>query len=1140
MKTVTTRAIAKVAAVATGLAMATSMLSLAPMAHAASLTSAQIQSILSLLSSFGADSATIANVNSALTGQTTTTTTTSSGSGSCSVGTSDLTMGSTGAAVTSLQQALIGGGYSIPAGATGYFGAQTRAAVIAWQKAMGVSPAAGYFGAISRSKFNLSCTGSTSTTTTTTTSSSAGTGTGLKVSLSPTSPNGTVLVATQGIGDLGDFVFANPTSAPINVTGLTFNRTGVSNDATLANVYLYNAGTRITDSAGVNNGQFSYSDSAGLFTVPAGGTYTVSVRSDIASGSSGQQIGVSLVSVTSSGTLDSSVSFPIASGYQTISSATLATVSYGATVTPSAPTTISPQNDYPVWQNTVSVSTNPVKLSSMRFTNLGSIDSANLINLRLYVDGVQAGAAVPVMGADRTVTFDLSAAPVALSTQSHVIKVLANITGGASRTIVFSVQRSSDSMFVDSQLNQPVTPTDNGDTTFSAQSTGTITMQAVSGTSGVSVSLDPSSPTSNIAVGASSAEWASFDMLASGENVKVSDLYVYASSTTSGGALAGVGGLNNGKIYVNGVQVGSTKDIGSLVANKTDFSLGSSLILPAGVNTIVSVYGDAQDTGGTNLPTGSTVIVSLAAGSNNAQGQSSLVSTDVPAAATSGNSITVSSSSLTATKYSGYGNQTVIAGQNNMKLGAFTLSSGSTEGVTVNSIAITFPAAVSSTITNLTLKDDATGNVLGSVQTTPSTSNSFAVNFDVPVSSTKTIDIYGNVLSGANLGTITASVDAATTGTGDLTGISTSPAITALQTITIGSGTLAVTRGAGDPVSNIVLAGASSVLVGQFNFAASNSAYTVQNLAVLVPNSAATSVTNVTVSYQDINGVTQTVSAPLAVTAANAYATATFTGLTMYVPMNSSANLNVSVGTPTIASGATSGAAINVSIDGGGASGANSDFKAINGAGSTLTNVNSTGSGTTGPMLASNGTFYVHKSIPTFAMLSTGVTVPSTGNPLYRFSISADPAGAIQWTHLVFNIATTSATVTNVYLTDDSSGTNLLDNTTSSASTTATTITVDLTKNSTQSTYAQVAAGATKTYDLYGTVAGFTTGSTITISLASDGSHAAEGSAATTAGLPSNVVWSGMSATGHSISTTDWTNGYLLKNFTTNATSYSK
>lgn len=109
---------AKVAAVAAGLAMATSMLSLAPIAHAA-----------------------------------------------CDVGTVDLTVGSTGSAVTCLQQDLIAAGYSIPAGATGYFGAQTKAAVSSWQAAAGVSPAAGYFGPISRAAWSnsMSMGGGTST-----------------------------------------------------------------------------------------------------------------------------------------------------------------------------------------------------------------------------------------------------------------------------------------------------------------------------------------------------------------------------------------------------------------------------------------------------------------------------------------------------------------------------------------------------------------------------------------------------------------------------------------------------------------------------------------------------------------------------------------------------------------------------------------------------------------------------------------------------------------------------------------------------------------------------------------------------------------------------------------------------------------
>ncbi len=1123
MQKVTTKAIAKVAAVAAGLAMATSMLSLAPMAQAAALTSAQVQSILSLLSSFGASSTVIANVQASLTGGTPSSTTTTTNSSSCSF-TMSLTIGSRGSDVTCLQNALIAGGYSIPAGATGYFGGETKAAVIAWQKAAGVTPAAGYFGPISRAAFNLGGSSSTTTTTTTTTGGTTTvTGTGLKISLSPTSPNGTVLVAGQGIGDLGDFVFTNPTASPINVTGLTFNRTGISNDATLANVYLFNGGTRITDSAGVSAGQFSYSNAAGLFTVPAGGTYTVSVRSDIATGTSGQQIGVSLVSATSSGTLDPSVSFPIAGGYQTISAANLATVSYGQTVTPANNTTISPQSSYPVWQDTVSVSTNPVKLESMQFTNLGSIDPQYLTNLALYVDGVQVGSTIPAM-TGQTVTFDLSASPVLLSEQSHVIKVLANVTGGAARTIQFSVQRSSDGMFVDSQLNQPVTPTSNGNNTFSAVNAGQVTINSVSGTSGVSVSLDPSSPNQNVAVGATSVNWATFDMLASGENTKVSDLYVYATDT--GG---GAGGLQNGKIMVNGVQVGSTKNIGDSLANDTDFSLGSSLILPAGQSTTVSIYADAKDTTGASLPNNSTVVVTLAAGSSNAQGQSSLQSANVPSVATSGYTISVTNSTLAATQYTGYGAQTIVPGTTNAKLGSFTLSTGSTEGVTVNTIDVTFTQSMTSTITNLTLKDDATGNTLGTIITTPSTSNSFAVNYDIPASSSKTIDVYGNVLSNAGLGTITASVGTGTTGSGDTTGTQASVgSAVALQNITLGAGSLAVSRGAGDPVSNLILAGASQVQVGQFSFAANNSAYTVQNLAILVPNGVATSVSNVTLNYTDVNGNTQTATQPLQVNSSMAYATAVFNGLTMYVPSNSTSNLNVFIGTPTIASGATSGAAINVSLD----TANDTNFRAINSAGVPLTTVNS------GVSIASGGTFYVHKSIPTFATIQPTSLTPSTGSPLYKFSISADPAGAIDWSHLVFNIATSSGvTVSNLYVANDSSGQNLLDNTNGAAP--MGTFTVNLLNNSTQPTYQQVAAGSTQTYDLYGTVSGWPTGASLTVSLAADGSHAAENTAAGQTSGGANIVWSGLSASQHATSTSDWSNGYLLKNLTSTAVSYS-
>ncbi len=148
-----TKIMTKVAAVATGLAMATSVLSLAPMAHAASLTPAQVDSIVSFLVQFGADSATIANVRSALSGGPVTPAAGGSmtTSASCSAISQPLTIGSSGASVSALQTILVAGGHLVmPAGVNmGTFGPLTKAAVIKWQMSAGVMPASGYFGPIS-------------------------------------------------------------------------------------------------------------------------------------------------------------------------------------------------------------------------------------------------------------------------------------------------------------------------------------------------------------------------------------------------------------------------------------------------------------------------------------------------------------------------------------------------------------------------------------------------------------------------------------------------------------------------------------------------------------------------------------------------------------------------------------------------------------------------------------------------------------------------------------------------------------------------------------------------------------------------------------------------------------------------------
>lgn len=120
-------------------------------------------------------------------------------------------------------------------------------------------------------------------------------------------------------------------------------------------------------------------------------------------------------------------------------------------------------------------------------------------------------------------------------------------------------------------------------------------------------------------------------------------------------------------------------------------------------------------------------------------------------------------SSLVASKNTAYANQTMNTGSNNVKLGSFILSQNI--GANVSTIYLDFIGSAS--VTNLMLKDNSTGNLLSSAtRTTPTTpiDNGFSVNLQIQSWETRTIDVYGNIPSGA-IGTIQATLSAKTNGT---------------------------------------------------------------------------------------------------------------------------------------------------------------------------------------------------------------------------------------------------------------------------------------------------------------------------------------------------------------------------------------
>ena len=1056
--------VAKAVAVVAALMMVATSFAFVPGAKAQSSADLQAQ-INALLATIAALQAQLAGTTGGSTGTTTT---------ACTF-TRDLTVNSEGADVTCLQNYLTATGHFTHPTATGFFGPITRTAVAAWQAANGVTPAVGYFGSISRAKYTA-VAGTVTPGTPGTGTGTVPTGTAFRVALASDSPANTALVQGQGIGELAKFTFSNPTSAEVRVTGLTFNRIGVSNDSTLSNVYLYDGGTRLTDSAGISNSQFSFNDTTGVVVVPAMSTKTISVRSDIASGTAGQVVGVALVSVSTTATLDASVSFPINSGMQSISAADLATVAFNTYTGPDN-ATMNPENDSRVFEATINVGTRAVNLSAITLENRGSTSDADFRNLKLFIDGSQVGGTV-TQTSNKKATFSF-ATPVRLETGNRVIRLNADIVGGSGDTFDFQLRRTADALFVDSQLGQPVTVTGSGTKATTANTVAAATLSVVRAAN---------SPQSNISVDSTSVKLASYEFRAAGENLKIEEMTVAADTSVSNG------GLDNGKVFLNGVQVGSTRDIAEA---GTAFTFGSQMILQQGETAIVDIYADAKTTTGASLSNGETITVSVAITGSNTEGMDSGDSVST-ISAVNAFAITVSSASLTGSKFTGYSDQTIVAGANNAKIGSFTLSGGSTEGVNVNNIVITMSAANAASMTDLRLMDG--GAQLGTAKASPSSSNSFSVSFSVPASGTKTIDVYANIKSGANAGPIVATLGSTSGGTGATTGSSiTVGSGVALQTITVaGSGTLTVSVGAGDPQSNNVIAGASQIKVGEFNFAAANTAFTVQELKVALPGASA-AVTGVTVRYQDANGATQT--ATQSIVASGANATASFTGLTFHVPANGDANLEVLVGTPTTAQSSTvSGTAINVSLAGGAG-----HFKAVDTAGNQDTTLAATD-------VFSGGTFYPRRSIPTLAMKPVSVTAPSAGQDLYRFTVTADAAGAIDWKKISFAVSTTSLTASGFTLYDVTSGSVVMNATPANATSGGV---VAIVADNVQ----QIGAGATKTYALKAaSVTGWTGGSQITISFQGDASAVAN---AAVAGLSaSNIIWSDRSATSHSVLTT--------------------
>lgn len=131
-------------------------------------------------------------------------------------------------------------------------------------------------------------------------------------------------------------------------------------------------------------------------------------------------------------------------------------VNFASTTTPSSTSTVDPQDAFTVWQNSVTVTTRSVDMTRISFRKTGSVVNTDLMNFKLYVDGVQVGSTMQ-LAADSLnqsyVTFDLTSAPKRLEAGTRVFKVLADIKRSArSKDFIFSLDSQEDIVVIDSVM----------------------------------------------------------------------------------------------------------------------------------------------------------------------------------------------------------------------------------------------------------------------------------------------------------------------------------------------------------------------------------------------------------------------------------------------------------------------------------------------------------------------------------------------------------------------------------------------------------------------------------------------------------------------------------------------------------------
>ncbi|MEK7567834.1 MAG: peptidoglycan-binding domain-containing protein [Patescibacteria group bacterium] len=1149
----------------------------------AALSTSQVDSIISLLQSFGADSATVANVRTSLTGGTP-----SGGGGSTVTGslTKDLQMGMTDSEVRTLQMILnksadtmvSSSGAGAPGSETTYFGAKTKAAVMKFQAKNGISPVAGYVGPKTRAVLNT-MTGGVVTPGTPGTPTPSGSGL-------------TVMAASQPVASLAPqsanrvpftkVTLTASSDGDVTVSGVVVERTGLAQDVVFAGVVLLDEnGIQLGIAKTLNsNHQVTVGDP---FTVKAGTSKTVTIAGNMAAALTnyaGQVAALSVVGVNTSATVNGS--FPITGAANTVNATlTLGTATLVLSSFDPNSTGISKEIGTAAYKfagiRATAGSAEKVRLWSIRWNQTGSAGSGDLANVKTYVDGTAYDTVVSSDGKYYTATF--ASGIVIDKGLSKDIYIQGDFIGSSSaaRTAQFDIYKATDIYMTGETYGYGITATASSNcnatastatdasefinSSTSCASSGTVgtpffsaTKITISAGSVTSVNRALSIAAQNVAINVPNQVLGGYEVDLKGEPISVqSHVFTIASTTGSGSGL-----LTNVSLYdENGAIVAGPVDgvyVSDLVQTVT---FTDTVTYPVGkkIYTLKGKVASDIGNGGTYIAktTPSTQWTTVTGQTTGNTISLSSLSTQVVM-----NTMTVRGAALGISISTSPPAQNVITGSQGFTYAKVLLdASQSGEDVKFSSIplAMTFATMVVTEVTTCQLFDGVTALNTGSALNTGTNvvtpagasdaNNTFTFDqaLTIPKGTVKTLDLKCNLASSVSASdTVSWGINAAPsiTVTGVTSGNNVAETVTAAtgQTMTVAaSGSYTVTNDT-SLLYKTAQAGVNDVELARLRFTAgaSENVY-LQQIALQLGNTASNSPADLlgnTVSLW--NGATQIGTAQFGVGASPDNATSTLLSPAPLITAGESILLtvkgsltaqNVNEGTP--------GAFLAMTYDG--------DNVGVNGnyakGASSQSNISS---GTTADVTTNGARIF--RTVPTVAVTSNGGPLVAGGD-LYKFTVTNPNTRDIVFQKFSMSIATSGGATLNINaftLYGDGVAFN-----TTATSTVASETLLELTSSGTSNAQI-VPANSTKTYILRAaTVTNPTTAvDSVSLALLADTSFPSQVSLMGTvteveAGTDNtdNIVWSPFStttpvATAATQNNLDWTNGYGLPGFPSN------